>query len=215
MKIRFFFYLVEEVEKKPVLIVGSEFWIRFNVVTRLTIGFLDWNLLSFFFSSLYVLFLFKMLFHLVSQANRFHVARLRLTRKILIAIRYGTEKCIFFYLFFTSRCECRSSCSACSAGYTSWCSGWSASGDNLARNLIWWWVGKGWRRWCGFWHEFRFRPTHTQIFSTNQRVYMKFATMMANMISAMTPMMIIIFKFCSQNFLFNFPACCSNCDAPC
>lgn len=90
--------------------MGSEFWIRFNVVTRLTIGFLDWNFLSFFFSSLYVLFLFKMLFHLVSQANRFHVARLRLTRKILIAIRYGTEKCIFFYLFFTSRCECRSSC---------------------------------------------------------------------------------------------------------
>lgn len=23
------------------------------------------------------------------------------------------------------------------------------------------------------------------------------------------------FKFCSQNFLLSFPACCSNCDAPC
>lgn len=26
---------------------------------------------------------------------------------------------------------------------------------------------------------------------------------------------IFTFKFCSQNFLLSFPACCSNCDAPC
>lgn len=33
--------------------------------------------------------------------------------------------------------------------------------------------------------------------------------------SPITPIMIIIFKFWSQNFRFSLPACCSNCDAPC
>lgn len=59
--------------------------------------------------------------------------------------------------------------------------------------------------------------------------------MYATMISPITPIMIIIwninvlsvnfssfshhkmftFKFCNQNFRLSFPACCSNCDAPC
>jgi len=34
-------------------------------------------------------------------------------------------------------------------------------------------------------------------------------------IRAMIPIIIIIFKFFNQNFRFSFPACCSNCDAPC
>lgn len=31
----------------------------------------------------------------------------------------------------------------------------------------------------------------------------------------MIPMMIIIFMLAHHCFRFNFPACCSNCDAPC
>jgi len=47
------------------------------------------------------------------------------------------------------------------------------------------------------------------------RRYMKFTIIIANIITVIMPMTIIIFKFFHQNFLFNFPADCSNWEAPC
>lgn len=109
-----------------------------------------------------------------------------------------------------------------------------SSGGRLWLGWWWrrWWIGVLWWRRCRVANQTQFgcmemtkKCTHFHwknagdtfmaILEGSRHMCGYLQAMIATNTNPITPMMIIILRFCSQNLFFNLPACCSNCEAPC